>query len=192
MVAKLLLFTIFSMFIASSNSLVTSSIVKVIRKLDSLPSRYTYQLAAFRSNQGPPKQPKNFGKDFYIEPRTEKLKLELANPHPNDAFISFNEGAHTYTYNKKPLTTSVTQLVGSYFSEFNAEEAVTKMMNGKRWPREEYMKEDGVTPLTKEEIIKKWDSQGEYARNCGTWMHYNIELYLNDLVRQSIIFTYTR
>ena len=36
-----------------------------------------------------------------------------------------------------------------------------------------------MTPLTAEEIKSKWDGQGEYARNQGTWMHYNIERIIN-------------
>merc|ERR1712196_608647 len=31
------------------------------------------------------------------------------------------------------------------------------------------------------EIKDKWASVGEYARNRGSWMHYNIERYLNGL-----------
>ena len=38
-----------------------------------------------------------------------------------------------------------------------------------------------MTPLTAEEIKSKWDAQGEYARNQGTWMHYNIERIINKL-----------
>jgi hypothetical protein len=62
-----------------------------------------------------------------------------------------------------------------------------------------YMTKD-KEPMTKEQILAKWDSIGLYARNrgvshfyflvefytllllfLGTWMHYNIERVLNDL-----------
>ena len=32
-----------------------------------------------------------------------------------------------------------------------------------------------------EEIIQKWDDNGLDSRNRGTWMHYNIENYLNGI-----------
>ena len=34
---------------------------------------------------------------------------------------------------------------------------------------------------TVEQIKKKWDQAGLYARNRGTWMHSNIESYINKL-----------
>ncbi len=40
---------------------------------------------------------------------------------------------------------------------------------------------DGVTPLTPEKIKRRWEQIGLYARNSGTWMHYNIERFLNGL-----------
>ena len=70
MFAKLLLLTMFSIFIAGSNSFVTS----VIIKYDSVPSRSTtYQLAAFRSNQPPTK---NFMSETEKD-RQNKLSADL-------------------------------------------------------------------------------------------------------------------
>ena len=36
-------------------------------------------------------------------------------------------------------------------------------------------------PLSDKAIKDKWDKIGEYARNRGSWMHYNIERYINKL-----------
>ena len=43
-----------------------------------------------------------------------------------------------------------------------------------------YIHEDG-RPYTKTEILQQWAYIGETASNRGTWMHYNIERYLNGL-----------
>jgi hypothetical protein len=75
---------------------------------------------------------------------------------------------------------SVTEVVGQFFEIFDADMIARKMINGANWPRDGYIQKDGK-PFTEEEIKKKWDDIGEYARNQGTWMHYNIERYLNNL-----------
>lgn len=52
------------------------------------------------------------------------------------------------------------------------------MMNGRNWPRPGYMNKDG-TPFSAEQIKEKWDNISLNARNRGTWLHYNIEMYFN-------------
>ena len=129
----------------------------------------------------PPQKPKNFGKDFQLDPIPYKLNLEISNPHVNDELLTFNPDKHLYYYNNRAIEISVTKLVENYFSEFDPEVVVDKMMSGNKWPRVEYMNPDG-TPLTREQILSKWKTQGEYARNYGSWVHRNIEFFYNSLV----------
>ncbi len=75
----------------------------------------------------------------------------------------------------------------------NVDVVIQKMVTGTNWPREGYLKMDGQTPMTKEEIKAKWENIGEYARNKGTWMHHNIERGSNDaLGTSSAASTYDR
>jgi hypothetical protein len=71
-------------------------------------------------------------------------------------------------------------MVENYFDKFDADKAIKKMMNGSKWPRAEYTWPDG-NPYNSTHIKAKWDVIGEYSRNKGTWMHFNIERYFNDL-----------
>ena len=90
-----------------------------------------------------------------------------------------------YYWDSKKMQYSVTGLIDLFFEKFDAEKVIDKMISGNNWPRDGYRRKDG-TPLTAEEIKQKWDRQGLFARNRGTWMHYNFDLYFNDLVRMQI------
>lgn len=116
-----------------------------------------------------PMKPKNFNKGFKLPPKIQ-TNLEIINKHPNDALLTFEPIRHVYTYNRQELKTSVTSFVESYFSKFNADEIIPKMMNGMNWPRPEYTFPDGNV-YTPEQIKKKWDEIGEYARNTGQLMY---------------------
>jgi hypothetical protein len=106
-----------------------------------------------------------------------KLKLKEINHHPKDEEVEFDSVSHTYLVNKKPIPKSVTQLVDQYFNKFDTDAVIAAMQSGPNWPRPEYTWKG--EPLTAEQIKKKWDDMGTYARNRGTWMHHNIETYLN-------------
>jgi hypothetical protein len=115
--------------------------------------------------------------NFQIPNSDRQLKLKEINQHPKDKDIEFDSVSHTYLVNKKPIQNSVTQIVDQYFNKFDADTVIAAMQNGPNWPRPEYTWRG--EPLTAEQIKKKWDDVGTYARNRGTWMHYNIETYLN-------------
>lgn len=127
-----------------------------------------------------PREPINFLKDFSVEKFEQKLELEIRNEHPIDSRISFEESKHSYSFDGTAMERSVTGLVESYFEKFDADIAIDKMIRGKRWPRKEYLYEDGKA-MDAPAIKRKWDDVGLYARNRGTWMHYNIERALNNL-----------
>jgi hypothetical protein len=72
-------------------------------------------------------------------------------------------------------------LIDQYFEKFDADLVITRMMKGSNWPRPEYIHPETNEPFTREEIKVKWEQGGEQARNQGTWMHYSIERYFNEL-----------
>ncbi len=128
-----------------------------------------------------PPTPSNFNKGFFIHKGSEKMELEIINAHLKDKDISFDEKKHEYLINGKPAKSSVTEIISRCFPKFDEDEVIRKMMEGTKWPRPEYTFKDGKV-YTADQIKKKWENNSEYARNKGTWMHYNIERYMNKLV----------
>lgn len=127
--------------------------------------------------------PNDFGAGFRIPsyPDDAQLdRLQKLNQHPNDCLLTFDRDAHKYYYKEKQIKSSVTQVVQDYFEKFDALTTAKKMTQSERWPREGYVHTNGL-PYSVDEILKKWDDIGEYARNKGTWLHYNIERILNEL-----------
>ena len=121
-----------------------------------------------------------FGSNFTLPTKKTKYPLEVINRHVNDQYVSFRAIDHRYFYKDITMARSVTGIVKRYFEKFDSIAAVNSMMNGPNWPRPQYTHNDG-TPLSSSEILSKWDEDGELARNKGTWMHFQIERYLNEL-----------
>jgi hypothetical protein len=133
------------------------------------------------STTSPPVEPVSYGKDFFLVRPEGDMPLDSANKHSLDASITFDEPSHTYFVEGEKMKSSVTEVVGNYFEKFEADLAISRMMNGPSWPRPQYQHKNDGRPFTPEEIKRQWDNIGEYARNRGTWMHYNIERHFNGL-----------
>lgn len=126
-------------------------------------------------------EPIDFGERFAaLTTKNLSLRLKRENMHPRDIYVEFDSSAHVYSYDCVGMATSVTRLVSSFFSTFDADVAIQKMITGRNWPRPQYMTEEGK-PLRPKEIKAKWDFDGLEARNRGTWMHHNIELFYNSI-----------
>lgn len=155
-----------------------------------------------------PADPINFTTKFCLPKHVGKMILESKNAHPLDSKIVFDAENHKYYFDGIEIERSVTEVIGNYFEVFDADFIARRMISGSNWPRPEYTQKSGepytVSPLVQhdpkcdrrllanffglcivqeEEIKKKWAGIGEYAKNAGTWMHFNIERYLNNLVR---------
>jgi ATP-dependent exoDNAse (exonuclease V) beta subunit len=105
----------------------------------------------------------------------------MVNFHPRDERIKFQEEGHLYfVYNEdgtlidKP-TISVTTLIHHYFPDFDADKIITLMMKSKNWLSSKYY------GMTREEIKNKWHNDGRNAASTGTFMHFNIELFINGI-----------
>ena len=101
--------------------------------------------------------------------------LSLLNPHERDAHISFQENGHIYTINGQRNFKSVTTWVKGYFSKFNADVIINKMMNSPKWQQNKYYGK------TKFEIKAEWNSNGDTAAKLGTEMHKMFENYYNGI-----------
>ena len=106
--------------------------------------------------------------------------LALANQHPRDTNISFQEEGHKNTIHTDPGSkyTSVTTWNHTHFPHFNADLVIQKMMKGKKWnPQNKYW---GMTP---DQIKALWNANGAAVSGAGTDLHYNIECFMNDPVQ---------
>ncbi len=145
-------------------------------KIPSLTWRKMAMSSAATGSEAVPPTPKSFGKSFQLPARNDDIfHLQTKHIHPNDDKLTFDEEPHIYYYDNKPIKLSVTGLVDTYFDKFNPEEAVAKMMDGRNWPREGYIHENG-TSFTKEDILKQWENIGLQARNKG-----NDQSVINDV-----------
>jgi hypothetical protein len=112
-----------------------------------------------------------------MKPTTE-LNLILANknPHPRDKNLVFHEPTHKYTITTDPNSKyiSVTTFNHHHFPQFNADEIIKKMMNGRNWNTAN--KYWGKTP---EEIKNEWNKNATLVSGQGTNMHYDIECFMN-------------
>ena len=110
-------------------------------------------------------------------PRIPPTKLALENPHQRDAFIEFDEGPHIYTVHGEQGYTSVTTLIHSCFSDFDADAILENMFKGKKMSDPTYK----YYGMTKEEIKASWEKNRIQASGSGTKMHNDIECYFNGL-----------
>lgn len=103
-----------------------------------------------------------------------------------DKNISFEEKDHIYTIkgvNGKP--TSVTTLIHKYFTPFDADMVIDKMMHSSNWPSSKYFGQ------TKQQIKNLWKEDGEQSSQLGTIMHKAIENFFNNAIQvNSIEFGY--
>jgi hypothetical protein len=81
-----------------------------------------------------PIPPRNFNRGFKLPPKI----ITKFESHPNDILIKFDPNKHVYSYDGKQLKTSVTSFLDNFFTKFNPDEVIPKMMNGQNWPRPEY------------------------------------------------------
>jgi hypothetical protein len=103
--------------------------------------------------------------------------LSIRNRHSRDNNIKFFEEGHKYSILTDPDSkyTSVTTWNHYHFPQFNADEVIQNMMNGKGW--KEGHKYWGKTP---EQIKAQWNANKESVAGAGTDLHYEIECFHND------------
>ena len=102
------------------------------------------------------------------------MYLEKQNAHNRDKDITFDEGPHIYTVKGDSSFTSVTTWVHSHFSHFDPEEAVQKILNGKKIKDPSYK----YYNMNREQILEQWDKKRIASSTAGTKMHYDIESFI--------------
>jgi hypothetical protein len=102
--------------------------------------------------------------------------LSTRNRHPRDANIQFFEEGHRYTILTDPDSkyTSVTTWNHAHFPQFDADDVIQKMMNGRNWKvGHKYW---GMTP---EQIKAQWEANRDAVAGAGTDLHFDIECFYN-------------
>src|SRR5947208_4873806 len=99
----------------------------------------------------------------------KNIMLANINPHPRDSNISFEENGHKYTIKNFPTPVSVTSIIHKFFTPFNADAIIKKMMASNNWSKSEYF------GRTSESIKEEWNN----STDLGTLMHKDIENYFN-------------
>lgn len=108
--------------------------------------------------------------------------------HPRDARVRFEEAAHKYFLDGKPMPMSVSGFWGQFFSHFDSEGTISscigkwrKNTKGKYYPFLEALRAAGVPESRDAEIIKTlWELNGDGQSSLGTGLHRAIELDINE------------
>ena len=82
--------------------------------------------------------PKSFGEEYPLPQHRDRL-LSKTNKHEFDSNIVFHEVPHLYECYGTVASASVSGLIKPYKTEFNANLIISKMLNGKNWPRLKYV-----------------------------------------------------
>ena len=73
--------------------------------------------------------------------------LAIVHPHPRDAHLQFRDLDHSYTWQGRKVSLSVTGLIHKLAQSFNALEALQAMRGGRNWPRVDYLAANAVSEL---------------------------------------------
>ena len=76
--------------------------------------------------------------------------LSIVHPHPRDAHLQFRDLDHSYTWQGRKVSLSVTGLIHKLAQSFNALEALRAASNAQRsqsWPRVDYLVANAVSEL---------------------------------------------
>jgi hypothetical protein len=110
--------------------------------------------------------------------------LAIKNVHPRDNHITFDEPTHVYTVNGSSKgVISVTKLLSSLHSKFDADKIIQGMKKSPKWPESPYF------GMSDAEIKKQWNDNGAQASSAGTALHLAIEEYLDgqEITNRSVL-----
>ena len=105
--------------------------------------------------------------------------LSQNNGHSKDKNLLFDEPTHKYTLITEPDTKlmSVTTWNHSHFPHFDADDIISKMMNGKKWN-----KDHKYWGQTAQQIKDGWTANAQSVSGAGTDMHFDIECFMNQKI----------
>lgn len=103
-----------------------------------------------------------------------KKMLANKNHHDRDDRIEFIEDGHVYIVDGADRDyISTTTIIHQFFSEFNADSVIKKMMTSDSWRTSKYH------GMTADQIKDQWKEIADTASRLGTNLHRNIESFYN-------------
>ena len=107
----------------------------------------------------------------FATPRSKEIEEKMlrftdAGKYDQDQFIDFEPEQHVYTYKGQTRLLPVSSLIAYFFEKFDAQAAAQRQY-------ERY----GI-PV--DETLKKWERNGQVAREVGTFVHEQTESYFRD------------
>ena len=107
----------------------------------------------------------------FATPRSKEIEEKMlrftdAGKYDQDQFIDFEPEQHVYTYKGLTRLLPVSSLIAYFFEKFEAQAAAQRQY-------ERY----GI-PV--DETLKKWERNGQMAREVGTFVHEQTESYFRD------------
>ena len=107
----------------------------------------------------------------FATPRSKEIEEKMlrftdAGKYDQDQFIDFEPEQHVYTYKGHTRLLPVSSLIAYFFEKFDAQAAAQRQY-------ERY----GI-PV--DETLKKWERNGQVAREVGTFVHEQTESYFRD------------
>lgn len=107
----------------------------------------------------------------FATPRSKEIEEKMqrftdAGKYDQDQFIDFEPEQHVYTYKGQTRLLPVSSLIAYFFEKFDAQAAAQRQY-------ERY----GI-PV--DETLKKWERNGQMAREVGTFVHEQTESYFRD------------
>jgi len=100
-------------------------------------------------------------------------------PFPRENRITFDEEKHEYTIDGLQAPRSVTGLLHEFASEFIPERALHAMKNGREWEQKKAALEEQSLGTEDEDILQRWQRNGEVARARGHLLHWQCEQMVN-------------
>ena len=80
--------------------------------------------------------------DFNVETAPDVDVLKILHVCPRDFRVRFQASHHTYYIDGLQARGSVTGMIHAFSNPFDADMVVTRMVNGRNWPRAGYLKHD--------------------------------------------------
>ena len=121
---------------------------------------------------------RDFLNTFHLPEKGAGLLKDLY-PLPREQRITFDEAKHEYTIDGRKAPRSVTGLLHEYASDFDPNRALLAMKTGRDWETKKLEMESQKLGTSDEDILVRWESNGEIARARGTLLHYHCEQMMN-------------
>ena len=101
--------------------------------------------------------------------------LAALNPLQGEGRLRFDAAAHIYYHDGRPVPRSVTALLKSYSTDFDAQRAAESLLASPAWPWRRAAYEQRGEPATVDSVVALWTRNGEVQRARGQLLHFQAD-----------------